>query len=274
MRLKILLSIYFFLCLAIFIVRTAHWKQVNDPAQLNYLCFLMDHGMAPYRDLLEVNMPGIYLVNWSVMHTLGGGSAAWRIFDLGLMGIRCLGHDRDCATVWTGWPVPWGATMFILFHGKDGAGQEGQRDLIIAVLLLCGVRISFYFFFVVAAATGRYWRLACVQAWRLRSSRPRCHSFVLLAALAAFRLWRAKGASPETFDVCRARFVDTPFVVVGVFLFCKHSLSAFWYLLHVEMPFYSSLGRVPGRKLVGLMASASIRTLALIAGGNRSAQGG
>jgi hypothetical protein len=45
-RLKILLSIYFLVCIGIFVLCTAHWKQVNDPAQLSYVCFLMDHGMA------------------------------------------------------------------------------------------------------------------------------------------------------------------------------------------------------------------------------------
>src|ERR1700761_4159438 len=85
--LRTLLTLYFIGCVGFFVVRTAHWTQVNDPAQLHYLCFLMDHGMAPYRDLLEINMPGIYLVNWGVMHSLGGGSAAWRAFDFALMGM-------------------------------------------------------------------------------------------------------------------------------------------------------------------------------------------
>jgi hypothetical protein len=56
-RFRMLLTLYFLVCAGIFVLVTAHWKQVNDPAQLSYLCFLMDHGMAPYRDLLEINMP-------------------------------------------------------------------------------------------------------------------------------------------------------------------------------------------------------------------------
>src|ERR1700761_7017375 len=128
-RFKILISLYFIVCVGWFAVRTAHWKQVNDPAQLTYLCFLMDHGMAPYRDLLEINMPGIYLVNWSVMHGLGGGAAAWRLFDFTLMGMAAW------AMVAIAWPYEWlagvvGASLFILFHGRDGAGQAGQRDFI------------------------------------------------------------------------------------------------------------------------------------------------
>src|ERR1700677_900276 len=144
-RFKILLTSYFLVCAGIFVLVTAHWKQVNDPAQLSYLCFLMDHGMAPYRDLLEINMPGIYLVNWSVMHTLGDGSVAWRIFDFALMGIA------TWAMIAIARPYDWlagffGATLFILFHARDGAGQQGQRDFIIAVLLLCSYAFLFNVF--------------------------------------------------------------------------------------------------------------------------------
>ena len=145
MRLRLVLTLYFVACVGFFVLRTVHWKQVNDPAQLHYLCFLMDHGMAPYRDLLEINMPGIYLVNWSVMHTLGGGSVAWRIFDLALIGIGAW------AMIAIAWPYDWlaglfGATLFILFHGRDGAGQQGQRDFIIAVLLLGAYAFLFHAF--------------------------------------------------------------------------------------------------------------------------------
>jgi len=142
LRLRLFLVLYFLACIVFIVVRTAHWKQVNDPAQLHYACFLMDHGMAPYRDLLEINMPGIYLVNWSVMHTLGDGSVAWRTFDFALMGIAAW------AMIAIARPYDWlagffGATLFILFHGRDGAGQQGQRDFIIAVLLLCSYAFLF-----------------------------------------------------------------------------------------------------------------------------------
>ncbi len=48
-RFKTFFSLYFLVCVAFFALRTAHWKQVNDPAQLHYECFLMDHGMAAFR---------------------------------------------------------------------------------------------------------------------------------------------------------------------------------------------------------------------------------
>jgi hypothetical protein len=51
-------------------------------------------------------MPGIYLVNWTVMNTLGGGSMAWRIFDLGLMGVAAW------AMIAIAWPYDWLAGVF------------------------------------------------------------------------------------------------------------------------------------------------------------------
>ena len=133
--------------MGILVLCTAHWKQVNDPAQLSYLCFLMDHGTAPYRDLLEINMPGIYLVNWSAMHILGEGSFAWRIFDFSLMGTAAW------AMIVIARPYDWlagvfGATLFALYHGRDGAGQAGQRDFIIAVLFLCAYVFMLAFLFL------------------------------------------------------------------------------------------------------------------------------
>jgi hypothetical protein len=42
-------------------------------------------------------------------------------------------------------------------------------------------------------------------------------------------------------------------------------VGSFWYLLSVDLPFYKSLGRLPFLKLMTLVASASVRTLALMA---------
>ena len=83
------------LCVGFFVWRTWHWSLVNDAPQISYLCFLMEHGMAPYRDIIEMNMPGTYLVHLSVMHMLGGGAMAWRIFDLMLLAGSLLLREPD-----------------------------------------------------------------------------------------------------------------------------------------------------------------------------------
>jgi hypothetical protein len=260
-RFKILICLYFILCVGWFAVRTAHWKQVNDPAQLHYLCFLMDHGMAPYRDLMEINMPGIYLVNWSVMHALGGGSGAWRAFDFALMGVAAW------AMIAIAWPYEWlagvlGATLFILFHGRDGAGQEGQRDLIIAVLLLCA-----YAFLFACFRSRRKWPMFAfgLCAGIAATIKPTPLPFaLLLLVLAAIRLKQEGEPVSKRVLYALLGFV-APLAIVCGFLIFRHALGSFWYLLHVELPFYETLGRKPASFLLKLMATTSVETVALIA---------
>ena len=261
MRLRLVLTLYFVACVGFFVLRTVHWKQVNDPAQLHYLCFLMDHGMAPYRDLLEINMPGIYLVNWSVMHTLGGGSVAWRIFDLALIGIGAW------AMIAIAWPYDWlaglfGATLFILFHGRDGAGQQGQRDFIIAVLLLGAYAFLFHAF-----RNRRQWPMFAfgLCAGIAATIKPTPLPFaLLLLVLAAIHYKRA--GEPMLKPILYALLgLTIPIAIVGVFLAREHSLASFWYLLRVELPFYQALGRLRLSKLMVLIATASIKTVAFIA---------
>jgi hypothetical protein len=260
-RFKILLSFYFFVCIGIFVLSTAHWKQVNDPAQLSYLCFLMDHGMAPYRDLLEINMPGIYLVNWSVMHTLGEGSWAWRTFDFSLLGAAAW------AMIVIARPYDWfagvfGATLFALYHGRDGAGQAGQRDFIIAVLLLCAYAFLFEFF-----RQRSDWKLFAfgLCGGIAATIKPTPVPFLIfILVLAAIHL-KSTGEPILRPTLYALLGLLVPFAIVGAFLVSKHSVGSFWYLLRVEMPFYESLGRLGFSKLMTMAASASVLTLALIA---------
>ena len=37
----------------------------------------------PYRDIFDMNLPGVYLLHWAVLATVGGGDLAWRLVDLG-----------------------------------------------------------------------------------------------------------------------------------------------------------------------------------------------
>jgi hypothetical protein len=261
LRLRLFLLLYFFACIVFLVVRTAHWKQVNDPAQLHYACFLMDHGMAPYRDLLEINMPGIYLVNWSVMHTLGGGSIAWRTFDFALMAIAAW------AMIAIARPYDWlagffGATLFILFHGRDGAGQQAQRDFIIAVLLLCS-----YAFLFNAFRNRRQWPMfvfgLCAGAAATIKPTPLPFALLLLL-LAAIHLKRL--GEPLLKPTCYALLgLSIPFAIVFIFLASKQSLGAFWYLLRVELPYYQALGRLSFFTLMDLIATASLKTIAFLA---------
>lgn len=119
----------------IFAAGTWHWPLVGDAPLLHYVVFLAEHGRVPYRDIVDPNMPGTYLVEWSVMHFFGSGALTWRVFDFALMLAATACMAAIC------FPWDWFAGLFAggiltLIHGRDGLIELGQRDLVMTVFLL------------------------------------------------------------------------------------------------------------------------------------------
>ena len=122
-------------CVVYAAVTSLRWPLVGDAALMHYVVFLQGRGLVPYRDIVDINLPGTYLFEGLGMRLLGGGALAWRVYDLLLL-------------VAAGWAMvlldgrrQWAAGllaagMFALIHLQDGMAQTGQRDLLIAVLLL------------------------------------------------------------------------------------------------------------------------------------------
>jgi hypothetical protein len=136
-RWRVILSVLSLVFVALFVCRTWHWPLVGDAPLMHYVVFLMDHGLAPYRDIVDPNMPGTYLIQGAVIHLFGGGALTWRIFDLFLLAL-C-----GSAMVAIALPYDWfagvfAATLFALIHGRDGLIDLGQRDLMMTVFLLWG----------------------------------------------------------------------------------------------------------------------------------------
>lgn len=258
---RVVICCVLLVCVVAFVALTLHWHLVNDPAQIDYACFLMDHGMAPYKDLIEMNMPGIYMVNWSVMHTLGGGALAWRFFDLLVTGLAGL------AMVWIALPYDWlagvfGGTLFALYHGRDGPAQAGQRDLIIAMLLLWAVaflfesfrrdKISLLFFCALfgAAAT---------------TIKPLALPFLLLLIVAACIRFRRLGRPISKALIWSVAGTAIPVAGVCRFLSEEGSLQAFSYVVRRMLPFYARLGRASFSFVLDSSFTPSVITIVLLA---------
>jgi len=247
-------------CVAVFMACTLHWRLVNDAAQIDYACFLMDHGMAPYKDLAELNMPGIYLVNWGVMHTLGAGAEAWRIFDLSLLAVAGL------AMAWIARPQGWlpgvyGGALFALYHGRDGPAQQGQRDLIMAVLLLMAYALAF------AALRGqRRWPLFFfgICAVGAAAIKPVALPFALLVLVCiVLRLRHLKRPIGAAIALSLAGMLAAGSVIFA-FLAAHGSVHAFLWMIRNTLPYYETLGRMSFPKLAALAISPTLRALLLI----------
>ncbi len=77
-------------CSLVFLVMSWHWPMVGDAALLRYTVFLIRHGWAPYRDFVDINMPGAYWATAFGMRLATSGDVSWRIFDFGLIALTGL----------------------------------------------------------------------------------------------------------------------------------------------------------------------------------------
>ncbi|OGL11176.1 MAG: hypothetical protein A3I17_04025 [Candidatus Rokubacteria bacterium RIFCSPLOWO2_02_FULL_72_37] len=117
--------------------RSRAWPLVHDAPLMHYIAWRISEGAAPYRDLFDMNFPGVYLIHLGVLGVFGASDAGWRLFDL----LWLLGTAL-CVTalVW-----PWGRVaaagaglFFATYHLAGGAWQAGQRDFLLSPFLLLG----------------------------------------------------------------------------------------------------------------------------------------
>jgi len=166
--------------------RSLGWPLVHDAPIMHYIAWRIAEGAVPYRDLFDMNFPGVYLFHLAVVKTIGTGDAASRAADLT---VTALGAVMVAALA-----APWGRAgalggglFFAAYHLAGGAWNAGQRDFLLAPLLLAGA-------LGVACWTdgGRAWSVFAggVALGAALTIKP--HVIVLVTALAVFVVVRAR----------------------------------------------------------------------------------
>lgn len=158
------------LCIAVlltgavcYVVFTLHWQWMWDTQVMHYIVLLLNHGMAPYKDIYDINMPGAYLTERRAMDIFGGGDVGWRLYEFSLLGAMTL------AMIVIALPCDWLAGLFagVLYSlqiGTLGPLQAAERDEVMAVLIFIG-----YAFLLVAVRKARpvlMLRSGLPWAWR------------------------------------------------------------------------------------------------------------
>jgi uncharacterized membrane protein (DUF485 family) len=260
---KFSLFAFFTACIFAGIAGSRHWPLVNDAALMHSIAFLLDHGMAPYREITEVNWPGAYLVNWAVIHTLGGSVLAWRIFDLAvLVALEAAGIALTVSCQGTAFSGFLGASLFWLYHLRDGAGQSGQRDLCVGVLMAIG--------------------MACAMNSRMRRLRlsafvagVACGAGLMIKPVAFFLIPAVVTAAFESTSSSERKMILRsmiggallPVVLVLFFLIYERSLSSFFITGLPLMSFHAALGRQGFFYTLKSAFAGSILTMAALTAG-------
>ncbi len=113
------------------------WPLVHDAPLMHYIAWRILEGAAPYRDLFDMNFPGVYAAHALLLITLGSGDLAFRAFDLGLL--AAAGAGLACALRPSGaWGGLAAASLFALYHVAGGPWLAGQRELLLCVFLAWG----------------------------------------------------------------------------------------------------------------------------------------
>src|ERR1700739_1919744 len=115
------------LCAAVgfYVYKSIHWKLMGDPSIMHYVNFLMDQGLAPYRDIIDINLPGAYFMEGWAMHIFGGGDLGWRFYDFSVLAVLI------ASLIVISLPYDWFAglfagVIFLLIHGGEGPWNAGQ----------------------------------------------------------------------------------------------------------------------------------------------------
>jgi hypothetical protein len=240
---RTLSSVFLVGCLLLFVLRTWHWPLMGDAALMHYIVFLMDHGMAPYRDIVDPNMPTTLLIEGAVMHLFGGNSLTWRLFDLFLLAVAAASMFVLCKP-YSRFAGLFAASLFALIHGRDGLIELGQRDLTMTVCLLIGYAFLFTGLRVHQTEKASIWSTAlfglfCGTAATIKPSvlflAP---TILLLTALALHRRGR-----PFLAHILSGLLgMLLPFLLIFAWLYHQHVVSDFLRTVSQLIPYFLLLG--------------------------------
>src|SRR5262245_27345618 len=207
---------------------------------MHYIAWRIGEGAVPYRDLFDMNFPGVYLVHLGVLRTLGPGDAGWRVFDVAWMGITAL-VAAELAFPWGGLAAAGAAVFFAAYHLGGGAWQAGQRDFLLCpFLLLAALGVALW-------GERRTWSMLVIGGLGLGAAatiKPHVVIFGLaLVVLLLVAPGQPRGARFTAAAIFVVSMAVAPLAMVGWLA----SLGALepWrdIVLHYLLPFYARLGR-------------------------------
>ncbi len=231
---------------ASFAMLTRHWMMVGDSPIMHYVIFLMSHGLKPYSQITDNNLPGSYITEWLAMHVFGSGDLGWRLYEFFLLAALA------SAMALIARPYDWaagvfGAGVFLLLHGKEGVWLAVEREQVMTVLLMIGYAALF----VSVRRRAPAWMLAAGFFLAFAASikptvAPLSPVLLLMAAIVLHRRglrWLPYVALALT-GMFAAAAVD-----VG-YLLAHEAWGNFLYTQRVITPYYVGLAHLPLQQMI------------------------
>ena len=240
--------------------RTRQWPIIWDAQVFHYINFLISRGWQPYGGITDMNLPGAYLADRLVLHTLGGGALGWRVYDLLLLAVATASAIALCRPYeWVG--GLYAGVQFALWHALDGPYNTGQRDLLLSVLLIAA------FAFLFAAERKNIPALAagfgfCVAAACTIKPTAAPLGMVVLGLALNNEVRSRRPWTPVLW--ASAAGAAVPLAVVCGYMQYHHAFGALFTITRRITPFYSALNDVRFGMLLRWMVAGPVRLVFLL----------
>jgi len=263
-HLETAICLWLIACVTGFVIVSRHWPMVGDVTYMHYVVFLMHHGMEPYRDIVDMNLPGSYMLEAAAMAVLGPGAAGWRIYDLlllALASVSVLSILRPSGRL----AGIFAAALFVLVHAQDGVIMSGERDFAAAVFLLASTALLFTALRGEPAKTSPLRLVFASGAVSGLALIIKPTLLPLAAALFLWMVWASRQRKANTLRLAAASIAGAviPMAASVAFLIRHHAVAAFWSDLHSLIPYHASFGHRTFGYLVAHSISPLLPLLAL-----------
>ncbi|MHB1699048.1 MAG: hypothetical protein ACYCSN_02755 [Acidobacteriaceae bacterium] len=125
-----------------YVVLSWHAPMIWDTPVMRYVNFLMDHGMEPYRQIGDLNMPGAYLSERWAMAIFGAGDLGSRLYEFFELAVLVAASILIAGRrLWFGGLYAGG--FFVLMHASEGPLLATERDELVMVLIVAGYALLF-----------------------------------------------------------------------------------------------------------------------------------
>lgn len=237
-----------------FVMYSWRWPLIWDMQVMHYVSFLMDRGWAPYRQIWDMNMPGAYLFEQWALHLFGNSDMGWRLWDFTLCGVLTAGAVSIAR------PYDWvagfvAAGSFILIHGAEGPENAGQREQVIATLLVVGTALLFESVRRRRAYPMFFFGLAVTLAATIK---PTVAVFGPPALLFALRQLRREGVRAQAYVLWALGGGAVAGLLVLRLLVHFDSMGAFVHLLREAVPHYAGITHPAWWKMLAWTLQSSL----------------
>jgi hypothetical protein len=121
--------------------RSLEWPLVGDATFFHFIASQMQMGAVPYGDIVDIQMPLMYLIHAAIVATIGMSDVAWRVFDLAAAAVIA---GLILMLVWRGGrsAAILAVLVMLLTHLLLGPYATGQRDYLMSIPMLAAALAS------------------------------------------------------------------------------------------------------------------------------------